>query len=59
MQYSIHGFAKDLPASQLKGQSGPLITNPVFPEDEEALDLVYDTFPGKFQSKFQMTGKRR
>lgn len=59
MQYSIQGFAQNRPAIELKGHRGTLTSKSFFPEDEEALDLVYNTFPGKFESKFQMTGKRR
>jgi predicted RNase H-like HicB family nuclease len=57
--YSIQGFTKNVAAFECNAQSGSVVSSPSLTEDEEALSFVYGTFPSRFESKIQMTGKRR
>jgi antitoxin HicB len=59
MQYSIQGFTRGIAPLELKGRFGTPKSESCSTQDEEALDLVYDRFPSRFESKIQMTGKRR
>ncbi|SRR6266478_1894662 len=59
MPYSIQNFTKNEAAFECNAHSGPALPSPSLTEDEEALSFVYGTFPSRFKSKIQLTGKRR
>lgn len=59
MQYSVQAFVKNYQAFEFENPPDFTAPGPHFPDDEEALGFVYGTFPAKFESKLQMTGKRR
>jgi antitoxin HicB len=59
MQYSIQGFTKNVAPFEFKESLHTPLSGSFGPEDEEALGFVYHTFPSKFESKIQMTGKTR
>lgn len=57
--YAIQGFTKNAAAFECNAPSGSELCSQSLTEDEEALSFVYGTFPSRFKSKIQMTGKRR
>ena len=59
MPYSLQGFAKNVPALELKRGLTVAECESSITDDEEALSLVYDRFPSRFESKIQIAGKKR
>lgn len=57
--YSIQGFTKNVASFEFNESLHTPLSQSFGPEDEEALRFVYHTFPGKFESKTQMSGKTR